>query len=45
MPVIPTAQEAEIGGSQFMASLGKVTVRPYLKNKLKTKSLGWRLKW
>jgi hypothetical protein len=30
----------EVGGSQFKDSLGKVSVRPYLKEKLKAKGLG-----
>jgi hypothetical protein len=34
----PTTKEAEIGGLQSKASLGKST-RPYLKNKQKTKGL------
>jgi hypothetical protein len=37
LPVIPGTKEAEIGGSQFEARSEKVTTRPYLKNKLKTK--------
>jgi hypothetical protein len=37
--------EAEIG-SRFKASLGKVSMRPYLKNKLKkAKGLEALLKW
>jgi hypothetical protein len=31
---------AEKGGSRFAASPGKVSIRPYLKNKLKVKRLG-----
>jgi hypothetical protein len=34
-PVIPATWEAEIGESRFKASLGK-SIRPYLKNKIKT---------
>jgi hypothetical protein len=30
----------EVGGSQFEARPGKVTVKPYLKNNLKGKGLG-----
>jgi hypothetical protein len=30
--VIPVTREAEVGGSQSKASLGKVSQRPYLKN-------------
>jgi hypothetical protein len=37
MPVVPVKWEAEAGGSQLEASLGKVSVRPYLKNKLNAK--------
>jgi hypothetical protein len=36
IPIIPAIQEAEVGGSQSEASLGK-SVRLYLKNKLKAK--------
>jgi hypothetical protein len=39
-PLIPATQEAETGGSWFEASLAKVSMRPYLKNKLKAKD--WR---
>jgi hypothetical protein len=34
VPIIPGAQEAEVGGSWFEASLGKFNTIPYLKNKL-----------
>jgi hypothetical protein len=37
--------EAEVGGSWFKASPGKVSVRPYLKNKLKSERTGPWLKW
>jgi hypothetical protein len=33
MPIILASQEAEMGGSQFKASLGKWFTRPYLKKK------------
>jgi hypothetical protein len=33
--VVPAIWEAEVGGSWFKASLGKVEARPYLKNKVK----------
>jgi hypothetical protein len=39
-PVILAAQEAEIRGLQFEASLGKWFARPYLKKTLKKKK-GW----
>jgi hypothetical protein len=41
--VIPAVQEVEVGGLWFPASPGKVSLRPYLKTKLK----GFRawLKW
>jgi hypothetical protein len=42
--VVPSAQEAEVGGSQFKVSPGK-SLRLHLKNKLKTKGLGMWLKW
>jgi hypothetical protein len=38
--VIPATWEAEEGESRFKAILGKVSMRPYLKNKLNTKALG-----
>jgi hypothetical protein len=45
MCVIPATQEAETGRSRFQVSQAKV-VRPYLKNKLKTKEVStWWLKW
>jgi hypothetical protein len=34
-----TMQEAEVKVSQFKANPGKVSIRPYLKNKLKTKGI------
>jgi hypothetical protein len=37
LPMIPATQKAVVRGSQFEASLGKVSVIPYLTNKLKTK--------
>jgi hypothetical protein len=37
MPIIPATGEAEIRGSWFKTSQGKVRARPYLKNKLKAK--------
>jgi hypothetical protein len=40
IPVIPATQEAEVGRSPFEAILGKVSMRPYLKNKLKQKRAG-----
>jgi hypothetical protein len=39
IPIIPATLEAQIGGSQFKTSSGKVSMRPYLKNKLKGKRL------
>jgi hypothetical protein len=47
MSIIPAIaiQKAEVGGSQFKISPGKISVRTYLKNKLKAKGLGARLKW
>jgi hypothetical protein len=30
--MVPATKEVEVGGSQFMTSLGKVSTRPYLKN-------------
>jgi hypothetical protein len=39
MPVIPAAQEAEIGGPRFKAHLGNVGKRSYQKNKLSAKGL------
>jgi hypothetical protein len=44
-PVIPATQEAEAGGPRSWAGLGKVSVRPYEKNKLKAKRAGAWLKW
>jgi hypothetical protein len=44
MPVIAPKQEAKVGGPQIKAELGKC-VRPYLKNKLKSKRLGVWPKW
>jgi hypothetical protein len=45
MPIISATQEAEVGGPQSEAGLGKST-RSYLKNKLKkAEVLGARLKW
>jgi hypothetical protein len=43
MPIIPATWKTDVGGSQPYASLGK-SARPYLKNKLKAKGLGWWLK-
>jgi hypothetical protein len=37
MSVIPATQEAVVGGSRFETGPGKVTMRPYLKNKYKKK--------
>jgi hypothetical protein len=37
MPEILATWETEVGGSQFVASPGKVNVRLYLKNKIKQK--------
>jgi hypothetical protein len=45
MPVIPATLEVEAGGSRFKAIPGKVSVKSYLKNKLKAKRLGTWLKW
>jgi hypothetical protein len=39
MPVIPDTWDVKTGGYWFEASLGKVRIRPYLKNKLKAKGL------
>jgi hypothetical protein len=39
-PLVPAAWEAEVGGLQVLASLGKVSARPDLKNKLKRKKAG-----
>jgi hypothetical protein len=39
MLVVPATQEAKVGGQQFKASLGKVSMRPCLKNKLKEEKL------
>jgi outer membrane receptor for ferrienterochelin and colicin len=44
-PVIPATQEVKTEGSKLEASLGQVSTRPYLKNKLKAKGLGVWLKW
>jgi hypothetical protein len=41
MPIIPPTQKAEVGGLQFEAGPGKVSMRSYLKNKLKAKELGY----
>jgi hypothetical protein len=38
-PVSPATQEGEVRGLQLKASLGKVSTRPYLKNKLKIKKI------
>jgi hypothetical protein len=38
--MIPTTQEAEVGGSRVEASPGKVSLRPYLKTKYKQKNWG-----
>jgi hypothetical protein len=38
-PVVLVTREAEVRGLGSKASMGK-SVRPYLKNKLKTKGLG-----
>jgi hypothetical protein len=32
-PIIPVTWEAKVEGSKFKANLGKITTRPYLKNK------------
>jgi hypothetical protein len=39
MAVIQATQEVEVGGLQFEASLGKVTLRSYLKKQTKSKEL------
>jgi hypothetical protein len=44
MPAVSVTQGAEKGGSRFEASQGKVSARPFLKNKLKLKGLGAWLK-
>jgi hypothetical protein len=41
MPVVPAAWEVVVRGSCSKASSGKVSMRPYLKNKLKAKGLKW----
>jgi hypothetical protein len=33
------------GDSQFKVSLGEVSLRSYLKNKLRSKELGAKIKW
>jgi hypothetical protein len=43
-PIIPAAWEVEVGGSLFEASLGKISMRLYLKNKLNTKDRGLGLR-
>jgi hypothetical protein len=45
MSIIPPTQEAEVGGLRFKACLGKFSMRSYLKNKVKAKSLEAWLKW
>jgi hypothetical protein len=40
-PVIPANWEVEVGGMQSEADPGKVSRKPYLKNKLKPKDWGW----
>jgi hypothetical protein len=40
IPVIPTTQEMEVKESLFKSSPGKVSMRSYLKNKLKAKGAG-----
>jgi hypothetical protein len=40
MPEIPSTQEEEVGGSLSEAGPSKVSVIPYLKNKLKAKDQG-----
>jgi hypothetical protein len=44
MPII-LAWKVKTGGSPFENSPGKVSMRVYLKNKLKAKGLGEWLKW
>jgi hypothetical protein len=44
MPVVSVTWEAKVGGSLSEVSYGK-HARPYLKNKLKAKGLGTRLRW
>jgi hypothetical protein len=39
MPVIPASWEANVGGSQSEATMGK-SRKPYLKNKQEAKGLG-----
>jgi hypothetical protein len=45
MLLVPVTWEAKTGGSEFKTSPGKVSVRTYLKNKLKAGELGVWLKW
>jgi hypothetical protein len=40
MPIIPANWEAEAGESCSKADLGKISKRPYLKNRLKPKMAG-----
>jgi hypothetical protein len=42
--IILATQEIEVGGLWFKTSLGKISVRLYLKNKLKTKEANYRQK-
>jgi hypothetical protein len=41
----PSSSEGRDGGSRLKVSLGKLSNRLYLKNKLKIKGLGVWLKW
>jgi hypothetical protein len=43
-PIIPATQEAKVGVPS-VASPDKVSIKPYLKNKLKVKGLAAWLKW
>jgi hypothetical protein len=44
-PIIPATWEAEVGRWWLKTSLGKVSVRPYLKSKLTATGPGVWLKW
>jgi hypothetical protein len=45
MYVTPGTQKAKVGGSWFKVSPGKVTMRPYVRNKLRATVFGVWLKW
>jgi hypothetical protein len=44
MPVSPAIWEVEVGESWVEASMGKVSVRAYLRNTLKAEGLGLQFK-